>query len=224
MPYAAFHPGAHTVTRPTAAGLAAVARDVAPPALVILDYRLDSFAPLQVFRGLEVLKIQGAFQVRDLAPLASLTTLRELVISTPPGSDGSGRTIDVASLAPLTTLAALERLVLMNVQPLDGDVAVLGRMTHLRELDVSGGPAFTLDVYAALAAALPGVEGRCLSPFFVIKGVGFCRTCKGQQVLLVGAPPRARKWLCPTCQAKALAAHVGRWDAAKAAAAKRSSS
>jgi hypothetical protein len=38
------------------------------------------------------------------------------------------------------------------------------------------------------------------------------------QVLLNGAPPRARKWLCPTCQAKALAAHVARWDAAKAAA------
>jgi hypothetical protein len=217
MPYAAFHPGAHTVTRPTAGDLAAVARAVAPPALSILDYRLDSFAPLEAFRGLEVLKIQGALQVRDLAPLASLTTLRELVISTPTGSDGSGRTIDVASLAPLTALTALERLILMNVEPLDGDVAVLGRLTHLRELDVSG-PAFTLEVYAGLAAALPGVEGRCLSPYFVIKGIGFCRTCKAQQVLLVGAPPRARKFLCPTCQAKALAKHVARWDAAKAAA------
>ena len=221
MPYAAFHPGTHTVTRPTAADLATVARDVAPPTLLILDYRLDSFAPLAVFRGLEVLKIQGAFQVRDLAPLASLTTLRGLLISTPPGSDGSGRTIDVASLAPLTALTALESLILMNVQPRDGDVAVLGRLTHLRELDVSG-PAFTLEVYAALAVALPGVQGRCLSPYFIIENLAFCRKCRAQQVILVGAPPRARKFLCPTCQAKALAAHVARWDAAKAAATRSS--
>jgi hypothetical protein len=217
MPYAAFDPGAHRVTRPTAGDLAALARDAAPPHLVILDYRLDGFEPLQAFRGLEVLKIQGASKVRDLAPLASLTSLRALVISTAPGSDGSGRTIDVASLAPLTALTALDTLILMNVQPLDGDVAVLGRLTHLRELDVSG-PAFTLDVYAGLAVALPGVRGRCLSPYFIIENLAFCRTCKRQQVLLVGAPPRARKFLCPTCQAKALAAHVARWDAAKAAA------
>jgi hypothetical protein len=222
MPYAAFNPDTHTITRPTAADLAALARDVAPPRLLILDYRLDGFGPLAAFRGLEVLKIQGAFQGRDLAPLAALTTLRELVISTPPGSDGSGRTIDVASFAPLTALTSLERLVLMNVRPLDGDVAVLGRLTHLRELDVSGGPEFSLEAYAGLAAALPGVQGRCLSPYFVIKGIGSCRKCKAQQVLLVGAPPRARKWLCPTCQAKALTAHVARWDAAKAAATRSS--
>jgi hypothetical protein len=218
MPYAAFDPGAHTVTRPSAADLEALARDVAPPHLVILDYRLDGFEPLQAFRGLEILKIQGAAKVRDLGPLAALTALRELVISTSPGSDGSGRTIDVASLAPLTALPALERLVLIGVRPLDGDVAVLGRLRRLRELDASGGPAYTLEAYAGLAAALPGVEGRCLSPYFVIKGIGSCTTCKGQQVLLVGAPPRARRFLCPTCQAKALAAHVARWDAAKAAA------
>src|SRR5262245_40157725 len=114
MPYAAFDPGAHTVTRPTAAALATLARDVAPPRLVLVDYGLDGFEPLQAFRGLEVLKIQGASQVRDLAPLASLTSLRELVISTPPGSDGSKRTIDVASFAPLTALTALERLILIN--------------------------------------------------------------------------------------------------------------
>ena len=222
MPYAAFDPDIHRVTKPTADDLAVLARDVAPPRLMVLDYRLDGFEPLQAFRDLEVLKIQGASKVRDLAPLASLKALRELVISTTPGSDGSGKTIDVASFAPLTALPALQRLLLIGVQPLDGDVAVLGRLTHLRELDASGGPAFTLEAYAALAAALPGVEGRCLSPYFIIKNLSFCRRCKAEQVLLVGAPPRARKFLCPTCQAKALAAHVARWDAAKAAATRSS--
>jgi hypothetical protein len=150
--------------------------------------------------------------------LAAVSTLRHLVISTPPGSDGSGRTIDVVSFGPLTALTALERLVLMGVRPLDGDLQVLGRMTHLRELDVSA-PGFGLEDFARLAAALPGTEGRCLVPHFVIPGMGFCKTCKGQQVMLNAAPPRARKWLCPVCQAKAIAAHEAKWNAAKAATA-----
>jgi hypothetical protein len=218
MPYAAFHPDAHVVTNPSASDLGRVAKEVAPPRLTVMDYRLHGFEPLRAFRDLAVLKVQGAAKVRDLAPLASLTTLRELVIATPTGSDGSGRTIDVASYTPLTALTALERLVLIAVRPLDGDLAALGRMTHLRELQVSGVPEFTVEDYARLAVALPDTESRDLAPYCVIKGIGFCKKCRAQQVLLTGAPPRARKWLCPTCQAKGLAAHVARWDAAKLAA------
>ena len=125
--------------------------------------------------------------------------------------------IDVASYAPLAALTALERLVLTAVRPRDLDLSAIARMTHLRELDISGVPEFTVEDYAKLAAALPRTEGRCLQPYIQIKGVGFCRKCKGPQVLLNGAPPRARKWICPVCQEKALAAHVQRWEAAKAA-------
>jgi hypothetical protein len=217
MPYAAFDPAARVVTNPTAADLGRLAGGIAPPSLTVMDYRLDSLAPLARLRGLEVLKIQGALAVRDLAPLSALATLRSLVMATPPGSDRSGRTIEVSSLAPLTALTALERLVLTGVRPLDGDLQVLGRMTHLRELDVSA-PGFALEDFARLAAALPATAGRCLVPHFTIPGLGFCRTCKGQQVMLNAAPPRARKWLCPACQPKPLAAHVARWEAAKAAA------
>jgi hypothetical protein len=218
MPYAGLDPDAHVLTNPSPADLARAAREVAPPSLMVMDYRLDGFEPLQAFRDLVVLKIQGAANVRDLIPLAALTTLRELVIATPPGSAGSGRTIDVASYAPLTQLTALERLVLIAVRPLDGDLTVLGRMTHLRELGVSGVREFTLEDYARLAIALPGTASRDLVPYCTIPGIGVCKACRGQQVLLTGAPPRARKWLCPTCQAKGLAAHVARWDAVKAAA------
>jgi hypothetical protein len=218
MPYAAFHPDGHVLTNPSAADLARVAREVAPPSLTVMSYRLDGFEPLQAFRDLAVLKIQGAAKVHDLTPLASLNTLRELVIATPTGSDGSGRTIDVASYAPLTALVTLERLALLSVRPLDRDLAVIGRMPHLRELQVSGVPEFTLEDYARLSVALPGTESRDLVPYCVIKGIGSCRKCQAQQVLLNGTPPRARRWLCTICQAKAIAAHVAKWEAAKAAA------
>lgn len=223
MPYAAFHPDAHVLTNPSAADLARVALEMTPARLTILDYRLGGFEPLRLFRDLAVLKVQSAGKVGDLTPIASLAALRELVIATPPGSDGSGRTIDVASYAPLTALTALERLVLIAVRPLDGDLAVLGRMRHLRELQVSGVREFTLEDYARLAVALPETESRDLVPYCVIKGIGICRKCRAQQVLLNGAPPKARRWLCPTCQAKGLAAHVARWDAARAAATAASS-
>ena len=215
MPYAALRPDGYTVKSPSAADLARIAREVSPPALVILDYRLDTLAPLGEFRDLQSLKIQGGFKLRDLDAVAALTTLRELVLSTPPGSDASNRVIDVASYAPLASLTALERLVLTAVRPRDLDLSAIARMTHLRELDISGVAEFTVDHYAGLAAALPHTEGRCLQPYIQIKGVGFCRKGKGPQVLLSGAPPRARKWICPVCQEKQLAAHVKRWDDAK---------
>ncbi len=216
MPYAAFDPDAYILTNPSAADLTRVAHDVAPPSLMVMDYRLDGLAPLKAFPNLAVLKVQGAAKVHDLSPLASLSGLRELVLATPPGSDGSGRFIDVESFAPLAALTTLERLVLIAVRPRDHDLEPIARMTHLRELDVSGVPAFSIEHYARLAAALPTTSGRCLEPHGTIVGAGRCRTCQGQQVLLTGAPPRARKWLCPTCQAKPLEAHVARWDAAKA--------
>ena len=101
MPYAALHPGGHSIANPTPEDLAKIARDVSPAALIILDYRLETLGRLGDFPRLESLKLQGGAKLRDLSPLAALTTLRELVLSTPPGSDGSGRVIDVGSLPRL---------------------------------------------------------------------------------------------------------------------------
>jgi hypothetical protein len=35
---------------------------------------------------------------------------------------------------------------------------------------------------------------------------------QGQSVILVGAPPRSRKFVCPRCNQKLLAAHVAKWE------------
>jgi hypothetical protein len=216
VPYAALDPSSHSVVNPTADDLARMAHEVAPARLLVVDYRLETLEPFAAFPGLESLKIQGGFKANDLSPLSGLRTLRELVLSTPPGSDGSGRVIDVHSLAPLAALASLERLVLIGVRPRDLDLAPLAGMKHLRELEISHVKEFTLEQYARLAAALPNTGGRTLTPHRTIPGVGLCRKCGGQQVLLNGAPPRARKWLCPKCQQKLIAAHVARWEAARA--------
>ena len=164
------------------------------------------------------MKIQDSGTLKSLNGAEALAGLKNLVISTPPTWDGSRRRTDVPSLKPLQALTSLDRLLLLGVRPKDLDLSPIMRMTHLGEVDVGGVPEFTIAHYAQLAVALPHAEGRCLRPYFVIKGVGFCKKCKGQQVLLNGAPPRARKWLCPTCNKKKLDEHVAAWEAAKAGA------
>jgi len=213
MPYAAFHAGCEVLTNPDVSDLAAFAATSDARGLVVFSWRFPDLRPLRAVAGrLHVLKISGAPQLATLDGVELVPELQELVLATPTGSAGSGRLIRVASFAPLEKLTALRRLILQGVRPDDLDLAPIRRMLQLREVDVDGGPEFSLEDYARLAAALPHATGRCLRPHVTIAGIGICRTCKRQMVLLVGAPPRARKFLCPTCNPKPLAAHVARWE------------
>jgi hypothetical protein len=213
MPCAALDGPCHVLHDPQREDLQRLAAEAPPPALMILGYAFPTLHPLAAFGALQVLKIQGAPRLAELAGTEHLASLREFVLSTPPGSDGSGKCIEVGSLKPLGRLAALERLVLLGVRPRDRDLAPIMRMQHLREIDIGGVPDFTLEDYARLAAALPHATGPCLAPYVEIAGAGQCRKCRGRQVLLNGTPPRVKKWLCPTCNSKLLAAHVARWEA-----------
>jgi hypothetical protein len=184
----------------------------------VLEYPLDSLHPFAAFEGLEILRIQGAAHLADLAGLEPLSKLRERVLASPPEWDRSGRTIDVASYRPLAALAGIEKLVLIDVRPRDLDLSPIGTLRRLQELKIAGVREFALEQFAALAAALPNTTGQCLQPCSEIEGVGICKKCSGQMVKLTGTAPRARKRLRPACNAKPLQAHVARWDAAKAAA------
>ncbi len=217
MPYAATDPKLPTLRDPDAAAIAALAAE-RPVGAMILGWPHGSFEPLAPLAGLEVLKVQGAWPLARLDGIERLTRLLEFVLSTPPGSDGSGRCIEVASFAPLAKLPALARVVLSAVRPADLDLTPLTRLPALRELDVGGVPEFQLAQYAWLAVQLPGVEGRCLQPHIAIPGVGRCRKCGATERLLIGVAPRARRWACPTCHAKRLAAHEAAWAAAVEAA------
>ena len=218
MPYAAFHPDCHAITKPTLADLRKLAGEIASSGLMLMNYDLDSLEPLAVFRDLEILKIMTSGRITTLHGLASHSKLRYLVIAPPPSWDGSSRRIEVDSYRPIASLRSLERLSLLRVRPRDLDLAPIAAMRHLRDLHIAGVPEFTLEHYARLAAALPETEGHCLQPFVKIEGIGFCKPCGGRMVLLTGAPPRARNWLCPKCNEKKLAAHVARWEEIKKAA------
>jgi hypothetical protein len=216
MPYAAFHPNTTVVTNPTLDDVRSLA-EKKPPSVTIFEYPFDSLKPLSVLAGLEVLKIQDSGALQTLDGIAALNGLKNLVISTPPTWDGTSRKVEIDSFAPLAKLKSLERLILLGVRPKDLDLTPIMGMTHLKDLDIGGVPEFGLTHYARLAAALPNTEGRGMQPFVTIPGVGFCKKCKGQQVILNGTAPKARKWLCPQCNEKKLAEHVRAWETAKTA-------
>ena len=88
-----------------------------------------------------------------------------------------------------------------------GDYLAVHLDEHLRP-----GKPVRQEAYARLSTALPDTSGRCLAPCVTIPGVGRCRKCNGQQVLLVGTPPRARRWVCPSCNEKPFKAHLARWE------------
>jgi hypothetical protein len=213
MPYAGFHPDTVVVTKPTQDNLRTVAAKK-PPGVTIFDYPFESFEPLGVLAGIEVLKMQGG-KLRTLAGIEALTSLKNLVISTP-HTWAPNRKIDIESFKPLAALTGLEQLILQGVRPEDLDLGVIERMTHLKDLDIGGVNEFTMGHYSRLAAALPNTEGRCLQPYVEIKNLAFCKKCKRGMVILNGAPPRARKWMCPACNRKKIDEHVRAWEAARA--------
>jgi hypothetical protein len=213
MPYAAFSSDCQVLTNPSAADLQRAAAQMERPGLMIFGYAFDALDALAPFTDLQILKIQGAPRLQRLDGIERIPGLKEFVLATPTGSDGSGKVISVESFAPLERAATLRRLILLSVRPADLDLGAVMRMTWLEELDIGGVPEFVMEHFARLAVALPNTTGRCLQPYAVIPGVGRCRKCDGQSVLLNGAPPRARKWVCPKCNAKAFAAHVSRWEA-----------
>jgi hypothetical protein len=106
--------------------------------------------------------------------------VKNLVISTPPTWDGTPRKTEVDSLKPLGSLSSLDRLLLLGVRPKDLDLSPIMKMTHLKEVDIGGVPEFTIAHYAKLAAALPHAKGRCLKPYFEIKG-----ECPAAELLFV---------------------------------------
>ena len=211
MPYAALNPDCLALTKPSADDLERAAAQMELPGLIIFGYGFGSLEALAPFEGLQVLKIQGAPQLHRLDGAERLSSLRELVL-TAPVSDRAGA-IPVESFAPLERATAVRRLILHGLRPADLDLAPIMRMTWLEDVDITGVAEFGIEHYAKLAAALPNTAGRSLQPYVTITGVGRCSKCGGQSVLLNGAPPRARKWVCPKCNAKLLGAHVARWEA-----------
>src|SRR5262249_39058875 len=151
-------------------------------------------------------------RISSLDPIGRLTRLRTLAMSTPPGYDASRKCHDVETLAPLSALHALEKLTMRGILPARDRLRPLHTLARLQSLDVSHVYAFGLEDYAGLARALPHASGHCLQPYFSAEWAGRCSRCQSPRVVLTAPPPRTSRFVCSTCQADRLEAHVQKWN------------
>ncbi len=182
--------------------------------------RILRISEARALRGIEQLSqvrelvLSGSPRFHSLEPLAALRDLQFLTITTPPSWDASRRCLDVDSLEPLSGLNALISLSLCGVRPIHGRLQPLHKLTGLRTLSISHVYSFDLRDYADLAAHLPNASGTCLRPCY---SLGFqlpCRKCGRQMVGLAGTKPRARRFLCLSCNRALLQEHFDGWNKA----------
>ena len=108
--------------------------------LVIAGYPDETFEAVRNLSRLEYLQVGHLPGVTDLEPLADLTSLSVLRLSTLPSWDSSGRVTEVCSLGPLAKLPRLRHLELFGVRPPSRSLAELEESTSLRTVRVSKYP------------------------------------------------------------------------------------
>jgi hypothetical protein len=118
--------------------------------LVIAGFPDESFECLARLEGLRFLSVLHMPKIFDIAPLARLTQLTSLSLSTLPSWDASRKTTNIQSLEPLAAIPGLAHLELFGVCPPDKLLAPLEKCRRLQTVRVSQYPrAETSRFYAA---------------------------------------------------------------------------
>jgi hypothetical protein len=172
-------------------------------------YALDGLDQLE---QLDSLMLYAFPRIISLDLVGTLTNLKKLMLSTPPGYDASRKYYEVESFEPLARLTRLESLTMRGIVPKSGRLEPIHRLTKLRRVDISHVFVFGLEDYARLAAALPLAEGHCLQPVYEAQWTGTCPRCGGARVALTAAPPRSPKTACPICDRERIERHLTAWN------------
>jgi hypothetical protein len=167
---------------------------------------------LEGMQQIESLMLYAFPRIPTLEAVGTLTNLKTLTLSTPPGYDASRECYLVESFEPLARLANLETLTMRGIVPKAGGLEPIGRLTSLRRVNITHVHAFGLEDYARLAAALPRAEGYCLQPVFEASWSGTCPRCGGPRVALTAPPPRTPKTACPICDRERIERHLIAWN------------
>jgi len=167
---------------------------------------------LEGMQQIDSLMLYAFPRITSLDAVGTLTNLKTLMLSTPPGYDASRKCYEVESFEPLARLANLEALTLRGIVPETGGLEPIQRLTSLRRLDITHAYVFGLEDYARLAAALPRAEGHCLQPVFEASWAGTCPRCGGSRVALTAPPPHTPKTACPICDRERIERHLTAWN------------
>ncbi|MBU1235616.1 MAG: hypothetical protein KJ634_01030 [Gammaproteobacteria bacterium] len=174
---------------------------------------IESLEPLSCMPQLVWLELCKARGLRDLTPLSQLQNLEGLMLTGDTNSLGICKT---QTLRPLASLKRLKWLVLRAFVAEDGSLDPLGTLSDLQQLIVSN--RFPVEEFARLSARLPDTECDAFIPHSEpLVHMGFkCKKCRIEHLVLLTGKA-SKSYLCPVCDAKRLAAHVAKFEAAAAA-------
>lgn len=118
--------------------------------LVIAGFPDESFEFLARLEKLRLLSVLHMPKIFDIAPLAKLTQLTSLSLSTLPSWDAARKTTTIQSLEPLAAMPELAHLELFGVCPPDKLLVPLEKCRRLQSVRISQYPqAETSRFYAA---------------------------------------------------------------------------
>lgn len=168
---------------------------------------VESVQPIAQLPMLEWLYVEGVSKDDSLESYSRLTNLVGLGIT-----GNESKPLTVSSLSPLANLTNLLWLHLGAIRVADG---LLSPLAALHKLEYLGLPNFfATEEFSRLAAKLPNTISDRLSPYARYhRSVSPCRKCKTYG--LVASNGFGGKWLCPNCNAEALAKHIVRYRMAQ---------
>ncbi|MCB9334455.1 MAG: hypothetical protein H6574_25695, partial [Lewinellaceae bacterium] len=131
--------------------------------LYLHSFKVGTLDDLSELKNLEILALENVGNGANLGPLSKLQNLRELILQTPPGWDGSGKKIIYKSLKPLKELQKLERLTTFDVYFEEDGLQPLFRLPSLIEFNTKN--SFTTQEFAKLAAHRPDITCVYAHPY-----------------------------------------------------------
>lgn len=165
--------------------------------------KIETLLPVFQMRELESLSIYDFPKVKNLDGIEELSKLRELNLS---GSRGAlTPKLSIQSIAPVSKIPNLTSLSLTNAVLEDDDITKLARCSQLRHLKLSN--QFDRAQVAYLAKHLNEQLVEPLSSHIAsnIK----CKTCNGNQTMLIG---RRMPMLCQACNDKQFTRYVDEFN------------
>jgi len=154
--------------------------------------------PIGSLGGLSKLELTDVGSGTNLDPISQLENLEELSLQTPPGWDGSNKTIKYKSLEPQTKLRNLKELTLLDVVfDFDGLKPIV-RIESLVRLTTRN--KFTTAEFAALAKYKPKLDCEYTKPYRMWDGVEYyrCSNCGQMKVEFSGVDLK-RRVFCLSC-------------------------
>jgi hypothetical protein len=179
---------------------------------------LQDFTSLEILsehRDIEALNLRHFPKIvsLNLEPVSQLEQLKYLSLSTIPGWDGSGKTLNIDSFLPLTALKNLKEISIIDVIPLKDGVEPIGKIKSLEKVSLAR-KFYQLEDYAKLKKLMPQLEG--IEPISQMNFRSMCKKCKSfPQLHLDGTKPRVQTYVCPKCNIKSINKHLLRWQDAE---------